>query len=129
MSNKKFAIKLNLVIIGTDIPINKQYILSAKFDDIELPFLYLDSQSIADIEQRVVEYAQSLVFTNELELTPQLISLNNKFIDSAKNELNVVYGFVIKKIDNIDKSYWIEFDYMNSNKYSNLLFEVIQKLK
>lgn len=125
----KYSIKIHLVILGTDIPVNKQYLLSLKEQEMDLPFLYLDNEFVSDIEKKLVDYARSMVFTNELELTPQLISINNQFIDEVKNQLNVVYGFVTKKIDNIDKAYWIEFDYMNANKYSNLLFEVVQKLK
>lgn len=130
MTNESFIIKIHAVIIGTDIPLNKQYVLSIDQNDIELPHLYLSNDFLSDVEQKIVDYARTLVFTNELELTPQLISLNNKWIESTdQNQLNVVYGFVIKKIDNIDKSYWIEFDYVHPNKYSNLLFEVTQKLK
>jgi hypothetical protein len=133
MSRKeKFGIKVNLVIIGTDIPINKQYVLSSDSSDIVIPSLSLEKKYLKNIDDSIIEYAQTLVFTNELELTPQLISLHNDTIENASNnELNVIYGFVVKKTENIDNSkcFWIEFDYVNPNKYSNLLFEVTQKLK
>lgn len=124
-----FKIKINCVIFGTDQKYNKQYILSLNEDDIVIPHIYLKNTDLKNLDKNIVEYVQSLVFTNELELMPQLISLHNKFIEETPGEINVVYGFVIDKTDNINNSYWISFDYFTPNKYSNLLFETTQKLK
>lgn len=126
---ESFFIKLYLVILSTNISHNKKYILSTNKDNIELPYVYLESQHLDNLEKNIITKAQEFVFTNELELLPQLINLHSSFIDLVKGELNVVYGFVINKIDNINNSYWIEFDYFTPNKYSNLIFETIQKLK
>lgn len=124
-----FKIKIYLVIISTDKKYNKQYVLSSDADNITIPSFYLDSSMLEKLDTCVTEKAQELVFTNSLELMPQLISLHNRFIEEISGEINCVYGFVIDKIDNINNSFWIGFDYFNPNKYSNLIFETIQKLK
>lgn len=131
MIKDKFSIKLHLVILATEISLNQQYVLSTSKEEITLPCLYLENNFCSIIEDKILSYAQSLVFTNELELTPQLININDKNIDSVDGELNAVYGFVISKTDNINQSsvHWIPFDYIHPNKYSHLLFEVTQKLK
>lgn len=129
VKSKKFIVKIYLVILATDISNNKQYILSKKSDEIELPNIILSEALLDNLEKNIVTEAQTLVFANELELLPQLISLHNKYIDKHNNEINCVYGFVLKKTDNINNSYWIEFSYNEPNKYSDLIFETIQKLK
>lgn len=126
---EEFKVKIYLVVLSTDKKNNKQYILSKDEKDVSLPFIYLDKNILEKLDDNVVKSVQELVFSNELELMPQLISLHNKFIEETPGEINCVYGFVIDKIDNINSSYWIAFDYFNPNKYSNLIFETIQKLK
>lgn len=126
---EKYKIKLHLIILSTNISHNKKYILSTTSDDINIPHIYLNDNILTDLETNIIKQAQEYVFTSELELLPQLITLNSKYIESAPGELNAVYGFVINKTDNINNSYWIEFDYLASNKYSNIIFETVQKLK
>lgn len=130
MSNpEKFCIKIYFVILATEIKTNKQYVLSINEKEMQLPFIYLEQSYLEKLDSIIIESVQKLVFANEMELMPQLISLHNRFIEETNNEINCVYGFVINKTDNINNSSWISFDYLNPNKYSNLIFETIQKLK
>jgi hypothetical protein len=96
---------------------------------MELPFMFLESNNLEKLDTDIVENVQKFVFANELELMPQLISLHSRFIEESPNQINTVYGFIIDQTDNINNSYWIEYDYLTQNKYSNLIFETTQKLK
>lgn len=126
---ENFNIKIYLVILATEIKRDKQYILSLSEDDIQIPYTYLDSNVLNNLDEFITKSVQSFVFTNEIELMPQLISLHNTIIENTPGQINCVYGFVINKTDNINNSYWIEYDYFTPNKYSNLIFETTQKLK
>jgi hypothetical protein len=124
-----FKIKMHFVVLATEVKRDKQYILSSSENDIEIPYTYLDSSLLQNLDEAVIRNVQKIVFANELELMPQLISLHNKFITESPGEINCVYGFIIDKTDNINDSFWIEYDYLTPNKYSNLIFETTQKLK
>ena len=124
-----FHNKIYCVILGTDIASNSKYILSLEEKEITLPSFYLENKQLSNLDADIIRYAQTLVYTNELELYPQLISLHNRFIEESEGVINIVYGFVVKHTNNINNAYWIPFDYLNPNKYSNLIFEVVQKLK
>lgn len=126
---EKFAIKTHLIILTTNLSQHKKYILSTDPNEIIVPYIYLESKGLENLEKHIIEKAQSLVFVSELELLPQLISLHSEHIPPSQGEINTVYGFVISKVDNLNDSYWIEFDYFTPNKYSNIIFETVQKLK
>lgn len=125
----KFVIKIHFVVLATNPKRNKQYILSLSDKAIELPFMFLESSDLEKLDFNIIEHAQKFVFANDLELMPQLINLHSKFIEETSNQINTVYGFIINQTDNINNSYWIEYDYLTPNKYSNLIFETTQKLK
>lgn len=129
IDKEKFVVKIYFVILTTNISHNKNYVLSTDADSVELPYIYLNSDHLDSLEQKVIEQAQTFIFTNELELLPQLINLHSRFIEVVPGELNTVYGFVVNKTDNLNNSYWVEFDYFTPNKYSNIISETIQKLK
>lgn len=131
-TNKKFKVKIYPVVLSVDIQHNTQYVLSTNKDEICFPFIELNNLILNDggIEKNIIKHLQNFIFTNELELLPQLICINSEYINNSDdNEINIVYGFVIDYNKNINNSHWIPFDYLNSNKYSNLLFEIIQKLR
>lgn len=129
---KTYNIIINCVVIGTDIKNNKQYILSLNEQDIQFPSFSMDDDNKKNIEEHIVDYLKTYVAVNELELMPQLISLNHSNLSGdskKKKDINVVYSSLVNYGPNINNCYWIEFDFLNHNKYINLLFEVIQKLK
>lgn len=127
--DEKFIVKIYLVVLATDIPDNKQFILSLDKETISLPNIILSNHTLLNLEKNLVKEVQKFVFANELELVPQLITINSQHIQTDPNELNCVYAFVITKTNNINDSHWIEFSYGEPNKYSNLIFETIHKLK
>lgn len=128
--DNKYAIKIHCLVFGTNISLNKKYILSLNDKEIVLPNLYLTNDNISSIENSLIQYLRQYIFVNELELLPQLISLHSVYIDNVEdNTLNVIYGFVVNHTININNAYWYEFDFLEPTKYSNLLFEAIQKLK
>lgn len=125
-----FEVKLNLVVLCTDLPTNKKYILSLSPDEIILPTLSPSKQDIININKYMIDYLQSLrVSSNNIILVPQIISLDSKYIDSDIETLNVVFGFIVDYSSNIINSHWNEFDYSIPNKYSNLIVEVVQKIQ
>ena len=127
---EKYIVNLNLIVLAIDKIRGRQYILSQHPHNIVLPSLEM-TNSIRDsgIEEQLIKYLQKFIFTNELELTPQLINLHSKHIEIKDNTLNTVYGFVIDYTENINELFWIEFNYTNPNTYSLLIFETIQKLR
>lgn len=127
---EQFKIKIYYVILATELKLDKQYILSLSENDIILPYDYLEFKNIENgLDKTIVKNVQKLVFANEMELMPQIISLHSRFIEEYSGEINCVYGFVINRTDNINNSFWVEYNYTTPNKYSNLIFETTQKLK
>jgi len=125
-----FEVKLNLVVLSTNLAANKKYILSLSPNEIVLPTLIPSKQNIININNYVMNYLQELkVSSHNIILVPQIINLDSKYIDSDINTINPVFGFVVDYSDNIINSYWIEFDYTIPNKYSNLIIEVVQKIQ
>lgn len=125
----KFTIKIHFVVLATDIKQDKQYILSINEEDICLPHAFLNNEYLKSLDNTVIKKVQEFVFTNELELMPQLISLHSLDIEQQDQQINCVYGFVINKTDNLHNSFWVEYDYFKPNKYSNLIAETTHKLK
>ena len=127
----EFQININCVVLTTDITASKKYVLSLTQEDITLPNLYITKESVANLESNIIDYLKSYLFVSDLELLPQIITLHSDQIKSDKNinTLNVVYGFIVSHSKSINNAYWVEFNYFNAVPYSNLLFEVIQKLQ
>jgi len=130
MSN--FHIKLNFVILTTDVENNSQHILSTDSSTILLPSIDLNLEWVDNLDLSIINYLKNeYIFVSEYDLLPQIISVNSKHIEKEnENTLNMVYGFVVPYSKNLsDQAYWIRFDYTNPVKYTGLIFEVIQKLR
>lgn len=126
-----FTVKINCLVIGTDLKNGKQYILSTDSSDIVFPVFELDNNTKSDIEKSVISYLNNYIVCNELELMPQLITLHSEYFPKTKkkNMINSVYSSVVNKDSQINNSHWIEFDFSEPTIYSNLIFEAIRKLK
>lgn len=126
-----FKVRIYCVLLSTDIPNNKQYILSSSKDSIEIPYFNLESSMLDNLEFNIIAKMKDLIFVSDIELLPQLISLHSSQLEIIENSLNTVYGFLVKYTTNInsDKVYWQEFNYLTPNKYSNLIMQVIQNLR
>lgn len=125
-----FIVKINCVVLSTQIDLNRKFILSTNPERIELPTITVDKEFLIDIEKNIVGFLKQYLFVNDLELLPQIINLHSTAIESEDNILNVIYGFIVGYTNNIDndKCHWIEFDYLEPIPYSSLIFEVTQKL-
>lgn len=125
----QFKIRILYVVLSTDIPNNKRYIMSLDKDSVKLPHLDCTKDNLEKLDLSIIEHLKKLIFVNELEMIPQLISVNDKFItDKEPDIFYVVYGFVLSFSPNLNNCTWKEFSYLQPNEYSNLIFKVIQNL-
>jgi hypothetical protein len=132
MSNECFNLKAHCVVLGTDIRNNKKYIASTLPEDIKFPCLNLDAKSIETLNSTLIYFLQNKIkYASEIELIPQIINLHSKDIvneEDKQNNLNIIFGFVVDYQPNLQDCYWVEFNDLQPVQYSNLIFEVIQKL-
>jgi hypothetical protein len=125
--NNKYTISIQCVVLSTDISNNKQFVLSLSKDQIEFPSFECNSDFLNDTEEYLIQYLKKYIFVNDVELLPQIINLDTKYIS---NNINIIYGFITTKTSSIGNgANWFEFSYQQPNPYSNILFEVTQKLK
>lgn len=129
MSTTNFNIRIYCMILTTDIPNRKQYVLSVSNEEIIPPNFLLESQQKHNIEMSVVSYLKQYIYLSDIELLPQLICLNSKTIESDENTINCIYGFLVNHTNNINNSYWIKFDHETNNQFSPAIFETIQRLR
>lgn len=126
----KYNIAINCIVLSTEIHNNKQFVLSLSKDEIQPPQFECNIDFLNNTEKYLIQFLKKYIFVHDMELLPQLISLNYKNITSIDDPINIVYGFITNKTNNInDSAYWYEFDYTKPNPYNNILLEVTQKLK
>lgn len=124
-----FGIRIHYIVLSTDIPNNKTYLLSIDKEILKLPSFEANSENINDIEKHLVEHLKNLVFTNEMEMIPQLISFNDSFIPNKVSDVvDVVYCFVLTLTPSLNGCFWKEFNYSEPSEYSNLIFKAIREL-
>lgn len=127
--SKSYRVKVYFIVLTTDIPQNKQYILSLNKGEIELPSFYVDDSNASKINDSAIEYLQSLILLDKFQLMPQLISLNETTLpDTEPNTLCVVYGSVTKFSPSLNNCYWYEFNYFMPNNYNDAIIKTVQKL-
>lgn len=127
----KFDLQLNCVVFSTNVTLNQRLILSLDKDKIVFPSLTLTPEIIdKGIDDSLIQFLKQYVFVSDLELLPQLITLNSTVLSNdTKNTLNVVYGFIVQHTQSINNAFWLEFQLLKEQPYSNLLFEVMQTLR
>jgi hypothetical protein len=129
MTNK-YNIYINCVVLSTDIPDNKQFVLSTSENSIEFPNFACNNDFLNSPEIYLANFLKEYIFVNDAELLPQLVSIDTKYISDNNDRVDMIYGFVTTKTNSISKNAnWFEFSYQQPNPYSNILFEVTQKLK
>lgn len=129
--NDKFNVRTNLVILSTDIPKNKKYVLSLDQNNLVLPSFYLDKDNYTNIKESIQKYFQDKLVVSPLELMPSLLFVNPSSLPPQhleQNTIDLIYGSVIVFNTNIQNIYWQEFDFLLPHPYSNLLFEVVHNL-
>ncbi|MFM7795448.1 MAG: hypothetical protein ACKO7N_01650 [Candidatus Nitrosotenuis sp.] len=126
-----FKVNLNCIVFSTNITLNQRLVLSLDKEKIIFPSLYLNSDNLNHLDDTLIQFLKQYVFVSDLELLPQLISLDNSILNNDPNNatLNVVYGFIVNHTNSLNNAFWVEFQLLKEQPYSNLLFEVIQKLR
>lgn len=128
MSNR-FSVKILYVVLSTDLSKNKKYVLSLDNEAIKLPTLECSNENIAQLDSEVIKYLKDMVCVNELEMLPQIICINDKFIPNMeKDTVYIVYGFVLTLTSSLNNVFWKEFDFLQPNEHSNLILKVVQNL-
>lgn len=125
--NQMYNINIKPIVLTVRPEINKRYLLSSDKNDWICPTLPLDKSLLGsnNFENNLIQKMKDLVFTNDLELIPQIIKINN---GSQSEELDIIYGFIIPYTESLNNCFWIEFDFTIEKPYSQLIIEVAQKL-
>jgi hypothetical protein len=120
-----FKLNIRPVILTISRELNQRYILSTDSSDWIAPSFEMNTETLLDLDNKIIKKIKEFVFTNELELMPQLINIKP---GSNTNEIDVIYGFIIEYTTSLNNCFWIEFDFAQEKPYSNLILEVAQKL-
>jgi hypothetical protein len=124
--NSLFNVNIKPIVLTTRIDLNKRYILSMS-ENIWTPILFqLEQTMLNNLEEKIVEMLKNLVFVNDLELLPQIISIKSN--QEQPNTIDLVYGFLVNYTESLNKCFWVEFDLAEEKEYSLLILEVIQNL-
>lgn len=121
-----YKVNFKCVVLTTQEKFNKQYVLSLDEKDFNPPVLTLDNTISDNIDTHLIKFLQQLVVASEIELMPQLIEI--EIPESSINEIDIIYGFLIKHTENINGCYWLEFSLGNEAPYTNTILHVIQRL-
>lgn len=123
----EFILKAECVAITTNIEEQKIFVLSLEEQRLVLPILDITKDNIESIDKNVIQNMKKFLMTNDLELAPQIIKI---YPNKDSSTLHIVYAFLIKENIRHFDSHWINFDYNNPKiEHSDLIFEVVQKLK
>lgn len=120
-----YKVNFKCVVLTTQEKFNKQYVLSLDEKDFNPPVLTLDNTISNNVDSHLIKFLQQLVVASEIELIPQLIEIE---IPDSTNEIDIIYGFLIKHTENINNCYWLEFSLANEAPYTNTILHVIQRL-
>lgn len=124
--NSLFKVNLQCIVLTSEIEKNKKYVLTKQKDIWDPPILELNSDwGFVNFDAQIIKKMKDLIFVNDLELLPQIISIK-KYSDD--NILDIIYGFIVNYSESLSDCYWLEFDLLQEKEYSGILFEVIQKL-
>lgn len=126
----KYAIDIYCVAVTTDISNGKIMVLSTKPEQVCFPTLSINEENVTSVTESIITLMQKYLMTNQVELSPQIISLNSSYIENKKkNTINIVAGFLIKENIKHFDSFWLEFNYDTHYEHSGLILDVIQKLR
>jgi len=125
-----FQVKINYIVLTTDIINRKQYVLSINPNEIELPSFILNIENKLDLDKYIINFISQYVNVSSLELIPQLIRLDTNIDETKFNTtVNSIYGFLVEYTDAINNCYWKEFHYTSMDKFTHILLETVQKLR
>lgn len=126
-------VNVNIVVLSTDIPNKKKYVLSTQKETIKFPKLQVDKQNKKDIEKSICEFIRKdYLFLSDIEILPQFISFNaDSLCDEEEASLEIVYGSIVplESQKNDNNCHWVEFNILDENNpESYLLINVIRSL-
>lgn len=126
----KFNININCVVFGVSEQLNKRCVLSTDKNNIIFPKLCLTNDHTDDINKSIISFLKQHIFVSDIELIPQMINVHSKLLQTDPNTLEMVYGFIVGYNNNVNPEsvFWIDFDILEEQSLSPILFEVIQKL-
>jgi hypothetical protein len=129
--DNKFIINLSCVVLTTNLSLNKKYVLSLNADNITLPNFSITQEYLkSNLDHQIVKFLKEYIFVSDIELLPQLISLHSPNLPQNEDGIiNTVYGFLVNQTNSLNNCFWVEFDYLQPTPHTELLIEVIQKLK
>ena len=124
-----FNVNLNCVVFSTNISLNKRLIFSLDPQQIVLPSLPLSTEVLDNVQGSLIKFLKQYIFINDLELLPQLIYIHSPVLSKDDSSLNIIYGFLVPYTLSINNGFWVEFQLLQEQTYSQLIFEVMQKLR
>jgi hypothetical protein len=126
---QNFNIQLHTVVIGANLENRKQYVLSLDSKDIVIPSMFLDHITKIDINKTITDFINNYIVADPLVLLPQLIKLHDSSLSKSKNTISPVYGSIVTYRNDLKQGHWVEFNFVDPTKYSQVIFETIQNLK
>lgn len=124
-----YTVNLNCVVFSANVSLNQRLIFSLDSEKIVLPSLSLTPEVLGNLEESLIKFLKEHIFVSDIDLLPQLINIHSPIISNDTNQLNIVYGFLVPYTFSINNGFWIEFELLKEQPYSQLLFEVMQKLR
>lgn len=123
--NQIYKVNIKCIVLTVKPEIDKRYILSIDQNDWIPPEIPLNNEILLDADTEVVKKMKEFIFTSDLELMPQLISIKQGMKDT---DIDIIYGFIISYTTSLNNCVWLEFDLTQEKPYSKLILEVAQKL-
>lgn len=123
--NQIYKVNIKCIVLTVKPEIDKRYILSIDQNDWIPPEIPLNNEILLDADTEVVKKMKEFIFTSDLELMPQLISIKQGMKDT---DIDIIYGFIISYTTSLNNCVWLEFDLTQEKPYSQLILEVAQKL-
>jgi len=126
-------VSISVIIMTTDIPNRKKYVVSSSKEQIVFPKVEINKDNKNNIEETICNFIREnyLLLSNN-ELMPQIVSLHQPMLCENEDELSVVYGCVVPKEAqyNPDKCFWTELELLDNenNEESYLLMNAIKNL-
>lgn len=123
--NQIYKVNIKCIVLSVKSEIDKRYILSIDQNDWIPPEIPLNNEILLDTDTEVIKKMKEYIFTSDLELMPQLISIKQGI---RNTDIDIIYGFIVNYTTSLNNCVWLEFDLRQEKPYSQLILEVAQKL-
>jgi len=123
--NVPYNVNIKCIALSSQMELNKKYVLTKTENEWDPPTLALNNEWFPNIEKNLIDKMKNLIFVNDLELLPQVVSVKQ---NDDQQSIDIIYGFIIGYTESLNECFWLEFDFLQEKPYSQIIFEVIQKL-